>query len=58
MLCYDEVYEGMRDFIQQEANTKSILQVLEKLSKYSEYYLKLKLPNPNELSIPKGDSKI
>jgi len=49
---YDEVYEGMRDFIQHESNTKSILQILEKLSKYSEYYLKLKLPNPNELSIP------
>ena len=45
---YDEVYEGMRDFIEQEAENKSILQILEELGQYSNYYLKLRLPDPNE----------
>lgn len=45
---YDEVYEGMRNLIESEARDKSILQILEQLDQYSGYYLKLRLPDPNE----------
>jgi hypothetical protein len=51
---YDEVFESMRIRIDKdyELHGTSILKILEELSRYSEYYLRISRPNPYELKPP------
>jgi len=46
LLRYDDVYEEMREFM--DTGEKTIVQVLEDLNQYSQYYTKFWRPNPHE----------
>lgn len=50
LLRYDDVYEEMREYID-EGDETIVQQVLEDLDRYSQYYVKFWRPDPNEESL-------
>lgn len=46
LLRYDDVYEEMRDYI--DEGGESVVEVLEDLDRYSQYYMRFWHPDPNE----------
>jgi uncharacterized protein with ParB-like and HNH nuclease domain len=49
LLRYDDVYEEMRDYI--DEGDKSVVEVLEDLDRYSQYYMKFWHPDPGEKNL-------
>lgn len=49
LLRYDDVYEEMRDYIDQ--GDESVVEVLEDLDRHSQYYMRFWRPDPNEESL-------
>jgi len=49
-LRYDEIYDAMKEHIEQETKSKQILEVLGELDQYSQYYVNFWQPNANETS--------